>query len=350
MSAHDGHDPAPADVDNADDGARTWPRGRPLAADEALAATCEGCGAPWRVHQSMAGFRLRCDCGGWVAVAGVRRDDGPKTLADARPPALRAGDDDAARLQTMQPAAGGLLRPPVAIGEVYDAPIPTSLPMAPGALQSGRVEWRARWTNVALLEVTAVLAAILLPQIAVFAFASGREAVLLLPFASMVGGVGVLAIAAWSGPYGKIGMRRPAWRHVVEALVAPLLGLAYAAAWRRLLLQAMPRLADESPEGELTTRLGLGLAIFTMAVVPAIVEEVAFRGMLQGRLMALLGATQGLVVTAMAFTLVHMSPATLPIHLALGLYLGWLRERSGSLWPGIFVHFAYNTLVLCWLR
>lgn len=346
MNVGDGDTPAPAGRDDV--GARTWPRGRALTADEALAATCEGCGAPWRVHRSMAGFRLRCDCGGWVAVAGASRDDGPKALGDANPPALRAGDD-AARLPSMRQDAGGLLHPPVGAGEVYDAAIPTSLPMAPGALQSGRIEWRSRWTNVALLEITAVLAAIVLPQLAVFAFASGREAVLLLPFASMAGGVGVLLIAACSGPYGKVGMRRPAWRHVAEALVAPLLCLAYAAAWRHLLVRAMPHLADESVEGELTTRLGLGLAIFTMAVVPAIVEEVGFRGMLQGRLMALLGAAQGLVVTAMAFTLVHLSPATLPIHLALGLYLGWLRERSGSLWPGILVHFAYNTLVLCWL-
>jgi membrane protease YdiL (CAAX protease family) len=344
MTADDGLDGALAD------GARTWPPGRALSPAESCAATCQDCGAPWRVHCSMRGFRLRCGCGGWVAVPAASGDDAPKSLADANPPALRQEDGATALLPSMRQDADGLLHPRIERGDVYDAPIPTSLPMAPGALQAGRAEWRARWTNVALLEVLAVLAAILAPQIAVVVFAAGREAMLLMPFASMLGGVAVLLIAANSGPYAKAGMRRPAARHLAEALVAPAVGLAFAAGWLEVLHQAMPHLADHSLIDELRSRLGLGLAIFTIAVVPAIVEEVAFRGMLQGRLMALLGARQGLVVTAMAFTLVHMSPATMPIHLGLGLYLGWLRERSGSLWPGILVHFAYNALVVCLLR
>ena len=68
--------------------------------------------------------------------------------------------------------------------------------------------------------------------------------------------------------------------------------------------------------------------------------------MLQGRLIALYGRNLGLFVTATAFALVHGQPAVLPIHLSLGLYLGWLRERSNSLLPGMLMHFLYNgTLV-----
>ena len=31
-----------------------------------------------------------------------------------------------------------------------------------------------------------------------------------------------------------------------------------------------------------------------------------------------------------------------PIHLAIGPYLCWLRQRSGSLLPGMMVHVLYN--------
>lgn len=324
---------------------RTWPRGRLLTPAEALDATCGRCGAPWQVHKSMGGFRLRCDCGGWVAIARDRSE--PALLADAAAiDRLRDADDPSPAQPIVRRDERGLVHLQVERGDVYDAPIPTSLPMGPGALQSGKVEWRARWTNVAALEIASVLTAILLPQVIVLLLVEGREETLLMPFASMVGGVAALLIAAYSGPYGTIGMRMPPLRHAAEALVAPFVGLAYAAGWCYVLFAAMPELADQSPLRDLKDQLGPELAVFTVAVMPAIVEEISFRGMLQGRLMALLGYGQGLVVTAMAFTLVHLSPATMPIHLGLGLYLGWLRERSASLWPGIFVHFAYNTLVL----
>ena len=45
----------------------------------------------------------------------------------------------------------------------------------------------------------------------------------------------------------------------------------------------------------------------------------------------------------------HGAPAVLPIHLSLGLYLGWLRERSDSLLPCVLMHFLYNG-TLVWLE
>jgi membrane protease YdiL (CAAX protease family) len=338
---------------------RTWPRGRPLPQEDARDATCGGCGAPWSVHKSMCGFRLRCDCGDWVAVPRDPSESRP-LLADPSAggssgadgsPAERANEMlpvgfAAPTRQPMRTDERGLVHVHAEAGEVVDAPMPTSLAMAPGALQSGKVEWRARWTSVALLEVVAVLAAILVPQLAAMALAEGNEGSLLLPFASLLGGLAVLAIAAFSGPYGTIGFRRFGFAHAIEAVVAPLLGFAFAVGWCEVLFAMAPSLEGDTVLRQFLDRLGPELTLFTVAVMPAVVEEIGFRGMLQGRLMALLGRGQGCFVTAVAFMLVHLSPATMPIHLGLGLYLGWLRERSGSLWPGIFVHFAYNSMVV----
>ena len=95
--------------------------------------------------------------------------------------------------------------------------------------------------------------------------------------------------------------------------------------------------------------MGLPAALFVVAVTPAVLEEIIFRGMLQGRLMALFGRGGGLFVTAAAFAIVHQSGPILPIHLGAGLYLGWLRERSDSLFPGMLMHFLYNG-TLVWLE
>jgi hypothetical protein len=80
----------------------------------------------------------------------------------------------------------------------------------------------------------------------------------------------------------------------------------------------------------LVKRLGFGASILVIAVTPAVLEETIFRGLLQGRLMALFGRFGGLFVTASAFAIVHGAPAVLPIHLSIGLYLGWLRPDAGA--------------------
>ena len=51
----------------------------------------------------------------------------------------------------------------------------------------------------------------------------------------------------------------------------------------------------------------------------------------------------GIVMTAILFALVHGNPAQMPNALLVGLLLGWLCYRSGSIVPGLVVHFVNNT-------
>ena len=57
--------------------------------------------------------------------------------------------------------------------------------------------------------------------------------------------------------------------------------------------------------------------------------------------------SRGILSTATLFAVAHGISMGTPLHLGIGLFLGWLRDRSGSLWPGILLHLGYNaTLVL----
>jgi uncharacterized protein len=87
---------------------------------------------------------------------------------------------------------------------------------------------------------------------------------------------------------------------------------------------------------------GFGWAVLLVCVQPAIMEELAFRGIIQGSLDSVLGARQSLFVTALMFGILHLSFVSLPHLFVMGLVLGWLRMRTGSLLPGMVLHFCHN--------
>ncbi len=86
----------------------------------------------------------------------------------------------------------------------------------------------------------------------------------------------------------------------------------------------------------------IGVAVLAAVVVP-VFEELVFRGWLQPLLSSAVGSARGLVVVAVAFTVIHDHGVWLPI-LVLAILLGVLRERTQSLWPCIAVHIVHNSL------
>lgn len=82
-----------------------------------------------------------------------------------------------------------------------------------------------------------------------------------------------------------------------------------------------------------------------LALVP-LVEELLFRGALQGALRRHWPAWPSILVSATAFALAHQLPFKMIATFALGLALGWIAERSGSIWPAISAHAGYNGVAL----
>jgi uncharacterized protein len=88
-------------------------------------------------------------------------------------------------------------------------------------------------------------------------------------------------------------------------------------------------------------------AVFVMgAACPAVFEEIAFRGVIYRRLELVGGPREALVIQAAMFSIIHLLPAVFISHFFIGLALGWLRQRSNSLLPGMLVHGAYNGTLL----
>ena len=83
------------------------------------------------------------------------------------------------------------------------------------------------------------------------------------------------------------------------------------------------------------------MSIFTIAVVPAIAEEIFFRGILQNYL-SRQNAVKGILLTAFVFAAIHMQWASFLPRFFLGIILGYLFYWSKSLWLPILAHFVFN--------
>ncbi len=89
---------------------------------------------------------------------------------------------------------------------------------------------------------------------------------------------------------------------------------------------------------------GWGLVILAICIQPAVVEELAFRGIIFSALRRVLSARETIVVSALVFMIIHLSVPSFPHLFIIGLALGYLRVRTGSLYPGMALHFTHNLL------
>lgn len=84
-----------------------------------------------------------------------------------------------------------------------------------------------------------------------------------------------------------------------------------------------------------------------VAVIGPVAEEVVFRGVVYAAFRRRLGVRWGLVGSAALFAALHLDPIALGPIFLMGLLLGWLYERTGSLIPSMTVHFVHNSVMLC---
>lgn len=88
---------------------------------------------------------------------------------------------------------------------------------------------------------------------------------------------------------------------------------------------------------------GLVLSFLALCILPAIGEELLFRGALQG-LMRPCGSPAAVFGPALLFALLHLNLAQAITAFLCGLFLGWLAERTGSILPGMLLHLINNCI------
>jgi len=92
---------------------------------------------------------------------------------------------------------------------------------------------------------------------------------------------------------------------------------------------------------------GLLVNLFMMAVIPAIGEELAFRGILQRLLQNLFRRPWiAILLSAVIFSAFHLQFYGFLPRLFLGLILGYTFYRTGRLWVPILIHFVNNAMAV----
>lgn len=89
------------------------------------------------------------------------------------------------------------------------------------------------------------------------------------------------------------------------------------------------------------------LTIFTfllyISILTPVVEEVVFRGFVLDMASEKYGDWFSIFISAFLFAIVHIHGVTIVNAFIAGLIFGYLRIRTGSLWPPIIIHFLWNT-------
>jgi len=87
-------------------------------------------------------------------------------------------------------------------------------------------------------------------------------------------------------------------------------------------------------------------SIISISVFPAIFEEIAFRGILFDQSYRVAGLKPTIFITAILFTILHLSLIAVLWLFPLGLLFGYLRARHRTILYGVIAHFTYNTSIL----
>jgi membrane protease YdiL (CAAX protease family) len=102
---------------------------------------------------------------------------------------------------------------------------------------------------------------------------------------------------------------------------------------------AVIRRAIESATGP-----DLFAAVVVIGVLAGSAEEMFFRGYMQGRLRERFTPAVAVVITSVAFALLHLEWIHAGMALVLGLWLGFVTEQAGSALPAVAAHVINNAL------
>lgn len=99
----------------------------------------------------------------------------------------------------------------------------------------------------------------------------------------------------------------------------------------------------DAPQTMVQTPISLALNLFTMAVLPALLEEMIYRGYIL-RTLRPYGNLFAVVISSLFFSLMHGNLRQIPFAFIVGLVLGSLYVSTNNIWLPIAVHFANNAI------
>lgn len=135
-------------------------------------------------------------------------------------------------------------------------------------------------------------------------------------------------------------LRTRPWTVLAWSVVAALGALIPSAA----LQEMMPELPNWA-ENEFEALLGKPVGYLAIGLLAPLSEEIVMRGAILKELLksSRLSPWGAIIISGVLFALVHMNPVQMPHAFLIGLFLGWMYWRTGSILPGVAYHWANNS-------
>ena len=155
-------------------------------------------------------------------------------------------------------------------------------------------------------------------------------------------------------------MRLSAWALLAWATLAAL-GSIVPSMWLQEHLSFLPDLTSD----DMMELIHHPLGYFIIGILAPLSEEIVFRGAILRELLCWLSerpeesgsmpssrsrSWMAICLSALFFAAAHMNPAQMPHAFLLGVLLGWLYWRTGSIVPGLVVHVVNNTVAFILAR
>lgn len=151
----------------------------------------------------------------------------------------------------------------------------------------------------------------------------------------------LLAVIVAVAPLGRqalpaLGFRAVSWRPIVFGTIATIV-LSVAVSQIGLDPKGVKQAIETARDPD-----RFAATLLALAVLAPLVEELLFRGVLYGWLTYRWGSTLAWIASSLAFAAAHVELAHIILVLPLGLWFGWLRKRTDSLWPSLVAHAVNN--------
>ena len=171
-----------------------------------------------------------------------------------------------------------------------------------------------------------------------------QQGVLLL---AVMAGVGVAGL----DPKSTLGLRLPGAAFAGAAALVGI-GAPLATPWLMKMLDLVPR-GDQGTAAlleALVRRLDPVSLVLLLGLLPAVAEELLFRGWCLRGFRSQMSGLAAVVLSSVLFGAFHLEPERIAFTTALGLGLGFLALRSGSVCPGLLAHALHNGITVAFAR
>ena len=171
---------------------------------------------------------------------------------------------------------------------------------------------------------------------------SDKTAAMLITTTGVVGVI-TIVIFLWAR-YAELSpkwLRTRPWMVLAWSVVAAM-GALVPSIWIQEQMPELPNFAEQ----EFDTILGTPWGYLVIGLLAPLGEEIVMRGAILKELLKSekLGVWTAITISALMFALIHMNPAQMLHAFLIGLLLGWMYWRTGSILPGVAYHWANNSI------